>query len=171
MASFKGKVYRATKLDENLINKLVIGKKMINTVFWSTSKSFEVAQNFMKNDNWRNSYIICNANKNNIDIDYENLNPFEEKEVLFLPFTEFKVEKVSLEKMYQKKIYIIEVSELGNRNFVNYDNVQIKNINYTNIMAQTKQLFNDLVKSLTNPFTQAGGYPNQIFNSSRSYDS
>ena len=90
-------MYRATKLDENLIYKLVSGKVMINTQFWSTSKSFEIAENFMKTSNWRNSYIICNANKNNIDIDYENLNPFQEKEVLFLPFTEFRVEKVTVE--------------------------------------------------------------------------
>ena len=47
LKSFNGKVYRATKLDENLILKLVPGAKMINTTFWSTSKDFKVAEKFM----------------------------------------------------------------------------------------------------------------------------
>ena len=107
MASFKGKVYRATKLDENLIFKLEPGSSMVNTTFWSTSKDYDIAENFMKDYEWRNSYIICETLKNNIDLDFENLNPYGEKEVLFLPFTEFRVEKVSFEKKYQKKIFTI----------------------------------------------------------------
>ena len=158
LASYKGKVYRATKLDENLINKLVRGKIMVNTVFWSTSKSFEVAENFMKTGNWRNSYIICNANKNNIDIDYEKLNPFEEKEVLFLPFTEFRVENVFFEQKNLKKIFIIEVTELGNRNFVNYDNLQVKNIPTFNIMGQIKKVLNACSK-LSNPIYHGENNP------------
>ena len=129
LASFKGKVYRATKLDENLILKLVPGRNMINTTFWSTSKDFNVASKFMKKQNWRNSFIICQTIKNNIDIDFEELNPYNEKEVLFLPFTEFKVEKISYEKKCGRKIYTIELTELGNRNFVNSDNMQIENLN------------------------------------------
>ena len=128
-ASFKGKVFRATKLDENLIMKLVPETKMVNTTFWSTSKDFKKAEKFMKKDNWRNCYIICEAIKHNIDIDLEELNTFDEKEVLFLPFTEFIVKKVSSQIKYEKKIFIIELIELGNRNFVNSDNMQVENIN------------------------------------------
>ena len=114
---------------------------MVNTTFWSTSKDFNIAENFMKEDNWRNSYIICKTNKNNIDIDFEKLNLFEEKEVLFLPFTEFRVEKVSFENKYQKKIFIIELSELGNKNFVNYDNMQVENVNVLAIMKYGEKFF------------------------------
>ena len=135
LANYKGKVYRATKLDENLIFKLKPETIMVNTTFWSTSKDFNIAERFMENDKWRNSYIFCEAVKNNIDIDFENLNSFAEKEVLFLPFTEFKVKKVSCEKKYQKKIFIIELCELGNKNFVNYDNMHIENLNTYNVMA------------------------------------
>ena len=127
--NFKGIVYRATKLDENLILKLIPGAKMVNTTFWSTSKDFNVAEQFMINHNWRNTFIICKTSKNNIDIDSEKLNPFNEKEVLFTPFTEFLVEKVSNEIKYGKKIYIIELTEIENRNFVNSDNMQVENIN------------------------------------------
>jgi len=106
LASYNGKIYRATKLDENLILKLEQGTTMINTTFWSTSKDSNVADNFMEIDEWRNTYIICKTIKNNIDIDYEKQNPFDEKEVLILPFTEFKIEKVSFEKKYEKKFIL-----------------------------------------------------------------
>ena len=128
LLSFKGKVYRATKLDENLILRLIPGNKMVNTTFWSTSKDFQVAERFMKNDCWRNAYIICNALKNNIDTDLEKLNPYNEKEILFLPFNEFKVEKVFSEIKYGKKIFIIELTELDNKYFVNYENMKIENV-------------------------------------------
>ena len=41
---------------------------MVNTTFWSTSEDFKIAENFMKNQKWRNSYIICETVKNNIQI-------------------------------------------------------------------------------------------------------
>ena len=138
LKSFNGKVYRATKLDENLIKKLVPGKKMINTTFWSTSKEFKVAENFMIKHNWRNSFIICEAKKNNIDIDSEKLNPFNEKEILFLPFTEFFVEKVLSEIKYGKKIFTIELTELNNKNVVNTDNMNVIRINNLGVQNQIK---------------------------------
>ena len=139
LATFKGKVYRATKLDEKLILQLKPNTIMVNTTFWSTSKDFKIAEKFMKGQKWRNSYIICETSKNNIDIDFEKLNPFAEKEVLFLPFTEFKVKKVSIGNKYQKKIFIIELYELGNKNFVNYDNMHIENVNCFNMMAAAEK--------------------------------
>ena len=108
---------------------LVPGAKMVNTTFWSTSKDFKVVERFMIQQNWRNSFIICKAIKNNIDIDFEKLNPFGEKEVFFLPFTEFIVEKVSSGIKYGRKVFIIELIELENRNFANIDNMQIHNFN------------------------------------------
>jgi len=129
LESFEGIVYRATKLDENLIMKLVPKTIMINTTFWSTSKDFNIADTFMKSQQWRNSFIICKTVKNNIDIESENLNPYNEKEVLFLPFNEFRVEKISSKIKYGKKIFTIELTDLGNRNAINSDNMQVKNIN------------------------------------------
>ncbi len=76
---------------------------MVNTTFWSTSKDFNIAEKFMIKNQWRNSFIICKTFKNNIDIDLQQLNTFNEKEVLFLPFTEFRVDKVSSEIKYEKK--------------------------------------------------------------------
>ena len=74
-------------------------------------------------------YYICSTHKNNIDIDSEQLNVYNEKEVLFLPFTEFIIDKVSSDIKYGKKVFTIELSELGNKNFVNSENMQIENIN------------------------------------------
>ena len=116
---------------------------MVNTTFWSTSKEFEIAEKFMKKQVWRNSYIICKTIKNNIDIDFEKLNPYNEKEVLFLPFTEFIVEKISSETKYNKKIYIIEMTELGNRNFVNYENMQVEYIKDAGVKQNLDNLLNN----------------------------
>ena len=129
LISFKGKVYRATKLDENLILKLIPGTKMVNTTFWSTSKKFEIAEKFMINHHWRNAYIICKTVKNNIDLDLEKLNPYNEKEILFLPFTEFIVENITSEMKYNKKVYTIELTELEIKNYVNIRNMQLENAN------------------------------------------
>ena len=158
LASYKGDVFRATKLDENLILKLKPGTNMVNTTFWSTSKDFNVAEDFMKKDIWRNSYIICKTIKNNIDIDTENLNPYFEREVLFLPFTVFKVEKVSFEKKFGKKIYTIELTELGFRNYVNTDNMQVEDITsfgLNNFIENTfieNEKFNNFINNFFNQF-------------------
>jgi hypothetical protein len=125
LKNYNGYIYRATILDENLIIKLKPGLKMMNTTFWSNSEDFKVAQDLMMKQVWRNSYIICKCIKNNIDIDSEKLNPYKEKEVLFLPYTEFIVDKVSTQFKYGKKIYIIELTELGNKNVVNIHNMKI----------------------------------------------
>ena len=123
--------------------KLIPGTKMVNTTFWSTSKDFQIAEKFMKRQHWRNSFIICNTHKNNIDIDSEQLNVYNEKEVLFLPFTEFIIDKVSSDIKYGKKVFTIELSELGNKNFVNSENMQIENINK---LSLEKALENDAKK-------------------------
>ena len=143
LANFKGKVYRATKLDENLILLLKEGSKMVNTTFWSTSKNIKVAEKFMKKNKWRNAFIICDTIKTNIDIDYEKLNPYNEYEVLFLPYTEFKIEKIYSEDKYGRKIYIIELIELGNKNFVSFDNM---NKEFINLWAFCKNIKKVLAK-------------------------
>ena len=134
LASYKEKVYRTTKLDEKFIFKLEPGSTVVNTTFWSTSKDFEVAEDFLKKNEWRNAFIYCKTIKNNVDIDFENLNYFAEKEVLFLPFTEFIVDKITCEKKYNRKIFTIELTEIGTKNAVNLDNMQIININDINYM-------------------------------------
>ena len=112
---------------------------MINTTFWSTSKNFNVAENFMRKNIWRNAYIICETFKANIDIDYEKLNPYNEYEVLIVSYTEFKVEKIYSENKFGKKIYIIELVELGNKNQVNFDNMNVEDINAFNSLKSIKE--------------------------------
>ena len=145
IASFKGKVYRSTKLDENLILKLKANTIMINTIFWSTSKNFKVAENFMKKNSWRNTFIICDTLKTNIDIDYEKLNPYNEYEVLIPPFNEFKVKKIYSENKYGKNIYIIELVEFGNKNLVRFENMNNENINILNFLKKTKNYVEDFI--------------------------
>ena len=141
LAYYKGRVYRATKLDEKLIMKLEPGSTMVNTTFWSTSKDINIAEGFFQEHKWRNAFIYCNTIKNNIDIDYENINFFSEKEVLFLPFTEFRVEKISIEKKFDRKAFIIEITELGTKSHVNIENMQVININDINYMEFSNQYY------------------------------
>ena len=61
LRSFNGYTYRATKLDEKLIEKLIPGSKVVNTQFWSTSKDFKVPESFMMKQIWRNCFIICKS--------------------------------------------------------------------------------------------------------------
>ena len=116
-------------IDEKLIEKLIPGSKVVNTQFWSTSKDVQTAKKFLMNSTFKNTFIICKEAKTNIDIDFEKLNPYNEKEVLFLPNTEFKVEKVSAQIYCGKKIFTIEMIELGHRNYVNIDNMQVEDVN------------------------------------------
>ena len=50
--------------------------------------------------------------------------------MLILPFTEFKVENIYSENKFNKKIYIIELIELGNKNFVNFENMNTEKFSY-----------------------------------------
>ena len=128
IAYYKGKVYRATKFDEKLISKIKIGTTMVNTTFWSTTKDISIAEEFLKQHEWRNVLIYCKTIKNNIDIDFEKLNYYDEKEVFFLPFTEFKVVKIGKEKKFNRMVYTIHLSELGKKHSFNIDKMQIINV-------------------------------------------
>lgn len=125
LISYGGTVYRGTNINENLIKTFFPGKKLINTAFVSTSKDYNVAKKFLENKN-RNCFIIIKAPKNNIDIDNANLSPYNEKEVLFLPYNEFKVDNISTEIKIGKKIFTIELTDLGSKYFATYDNMQVE---------------------------------------------
>ena len=157
LISFNGIVYRGTFLDEKLIMSLAPGAKMVNTQFWSTSKDVQTAKKFLMNSTFKNTFIICKEAKTNIDIDFEKLNPYNEKEVLFLPYTEFKVEKVSTQIYSGKKIFIIEMIELGHRNYVNIDFMQVEDVNnlaekkiLENIILRNKQKFVNVISNFFN---------------------
>ena len=77
------------------------------------------------------------------------MNPYNEYEVLILPFTEFKVEKIYSENKYGKKIYIIELIELGNKNFVSFKNM---NNEFINMWTFFKNCINQFEKALTKEF-------------------
>ena len=68
--------------------------------------------------------------------------------MLFVPFTEFIVEKISSEEKFKKKIYIIKLKQLENKNFVNSDNMQIENINYINMPHNLDDFLEDQIQKL-----------------------
>ena len=123
--SFKGEVYRGTKIPKDFIdNKIVKDKVLTNLSFWSSSKSLKIAEKFLKGGN-KNILFIINTKGKNIDIDLEHISKFEnEKEVLFLPYSKFLI-KSKIKKIFNnKEIYEVKLEglddehERGNINLV-----------------------------------------------------
>ena len=125
LLSYEGKVYRGTCLSKELINEIETGKIMINSSFWSSSKDIEIAKNFLSNSDKANALITIYSCGNNIDIDSEKLtNYINEKEVLFIPFTPFKVLKKKKDKIENKLINIIFLQQdINSKNICNLDNM------------------------------------------------
>ena len=91
--SYKGQLYRATIIEDKIINNiLIIDKKISNLQFFSTTKIRKKAEDFLSQPN-KNVLFIIETNEKNIDIDSENISEFKnEKEVLFIPYSKFLVE-------------------------------------------------------------------------------
>jgi hypothetical protein len=126
ICSFSGIVYRGTFLNSNLIKELKPGKRIINTTFMSTSKDYKVAKEFLMNKNFKNAFLIIDAKNKNIDI--EDLSFYgNEKEVLFMPFSQFEIMELKKTNTFDKLVYEIKLKELDLENQCNYDNM--KNLN------------------------------------------
>ncbi len=112
LKSYSGEVYRATVLDKDFIeNKIIVGKSLTNVCFWSSSKCRNIAENFLAGPN-KNILFWIKSKGNNIDIDSEKLYFFDEKEVLFIPFSKFLITSKE-KKMYKnKEIYEVKLEEL-----------------------------------------------------------
>ena len=135
--SYKGDLYRGSKLDKNFIkNNLEIGKVITNACFWSASKSRDVAESFL----WPGGnilFVIKSKGGNNIDIDEEKLSYFSEKEVLFLPFCKFLVKN--------KKKIIIKRKEFNEVEFEEIENInEIEKIKSYNISMEESYEINNL---------------------------
>ena len=115
--SYSGKAFRGTVLNIKFINeKIIVGKSLTNLAFFSASIDRKVAENFLASPE-KNVLFIIKTKGYNIDIDAEQISKFEnEKEVLFLPYSKFLIEKVEKTKFMNKDIYEIEIKGLDNEN-------------------------------------------------------
>ena len=98
LKSYSGDVYRATWFKPELIKEIKVGKKMLNTSLWSSSKKLEVAEDFLFL--YTKNILLHTKIKegNNIDIHLEKISKYpNEEEVLILPFCFFEI------KSFQKK--------------------------------------------------------------------
>ena len=126
ICSFSGTVYRGTFLNTNLIKELKPGKRIVNTTFMSTSKVYKVAKQFLMNQDYKNAFLIIDAKNKNVDI--EDLSFYgNEKEVLFMPFSQFEIMELKKTNTFDKLVYEIKLKELDLENQCNYDNM--KNLN------------------------------------------
>ena len=98
LKSYSGDVYRATWIKLELIKEIKVGKKMLNTSLWSSSKKLEVAEDFLFR--YTKNILLHTKIKegNNIDIHLEKISKYpNEEEVLILPFCFLEI------KSFQKK--------------------------------------------------------------------
>jgi len=125
LLSYEGLVYRGTYLTEDLINEIKPGKIMINSSFWSSTKDYKIAEEYIMNSGKNNAIIIIDSKGNNIDIDLEKISKYQkEREVLFIPFTPFKVIKKYKSNIKKELInFIILQQDLSSNNKCNYDNM------------------------------------------------
>ena len=123
--------------NELIEQKLIEGKSTTNMCFWSATKERKIAENFLA-DSFRNILFVINSKKNYIDL--EEISKYKnEKEVLFLPFTEFLVKSKKIIIFKRKKVYEVQLEELDEQR-------KRENI-------QPKPIANELIKSLQNEYT------------------
>lgn len=132
--SYSGDVYRAAKFENNLINEIKEGKKMLNTCLWSSSKKLDVAKRFLFDYN-KNILIHTKIKEGgNIDIHSEKISKYpNEEEVLILPFSFFEVKRFKKNRVNNFEYYDLELIYCEKENKINkIDNVGIKELNMFN---------------------------------------
>jgi hypothetical protein len=108
LLSYQGIVHRGTVLTKELIDEIKPGKIMYNSSFWSCSKDIKISKEFIDNSNNANALITINTSGNNVDVESEKLSNYKnEKEVLFIPFTPFKIVEIQNVNIDNKMIYVI----------------------------------------------------------------
>ena len=145
-------LYRGSLLANKEINKLkkylkdklegLPGAIIFSKSFLSFSKKKEVAQYFLnisenKNKDFLSKVLFTLENEEDIDYnlsthaDIENLSYFDEKEVLFFPFSSFEIKEINESIIDNEKIYEIKLLYLGkyvkefkqNKEFIESENI------------------------------------------------
>ena len=120
--SYEGQLFRGTKMEDQFIEeKIKVNNILTNLSFWSATKERRIAENYLKG---KNILFIIETKKNNIDIDYEQISKFEEKEVLFLPFSKFLVKSKEKKIFGGNEYYEINLEGLDE----NHERNKIKNV-------------------------------------------
>lgn len=109
------RLFRGTKFPVKLIESLEKGKMIMNSSFWSTSKTKHKAEGYLYNINLSNNnfmrvlLVVQIKTKRNIDLDVEKISDFDiEKEVLVFPFCFFSVTDIIKRNLYYE-IYLDEI--------------------------------------------------------------
>jgi hypothetical protein len=101
--SYTGSTFRGVMVTDDDIKQYKIGTRILTKTFSSTSKQFDVALQFLRNNSDTNNRLstICIYEIRNqrtaIDITHISLFPYEE-EVLILPCTAFKIMDIQINK-------------------------------------------------------------------------
>ena len=137
--SYKGEVFRATHIEKDFIeNKIIVGNVLTNLSFWSATKSNKIVENYLK-DEKRNILFVITTTGENIDIDFEQMSNFDEKEVLFLPYSKYEIKSKEKKNFNNKEIYEIKLEQMEKKD----ERGNIKPLNITS--EETNRIF-DFIK-------------------------
>ena len=137
--SYKGEVFRATHIEKDFIeNKIIVGNVLTNLSFWSATKSNKIVENYLK-DEKRNILFVITTTGENIDIDFEQMSNFDEKEVLFLPYSKYEIKSKEKKNFNNKEIYEIKLEQMEKKD----ERGNIKPLNITS--EETYRIF-DFIK-------------------------
>ena len=129
--TYEGKLFRGTMLENQYIEeKIKVGNVLTNLSFWSASKDRNIAYHFLELHKKKNIIFEIETKKNNIDIDEERISKFEEKEVLFLPFSKFLVKSKEKINFKSRQIYNIKLEGLDEQ----HERKNIKQVPMTNYL-------------------------------------
>ena len=131
LTSYEGKLFRATKMEEQHIQeKIITSKVLTNLSFWSATKNRKVAENFLAG-NEKNILFIIETKGKNIDIDKEQISKFaNEEEVLFLPYSKFLIKSKKKKVFNNKEIYEVELEGLDKNDRENIKNISLKDFSF-----------------------------------------
>ncbi|CAF3832338.1 unnamed protein product [Rotaria sp. Silwood1] len=116
---FNGTVYREVVMTEKDLFKHVVGSRIMNTSFLSTSKDKQVAEFFSEQKQHKfavlGTYVIHNKNNRRTALDISDISCFpHEREVLILPFSAFYVKRVKRPANDSEPIEMILVEDDSN---------------------------------------------------------
>ena len=111
--SYNGKVFRRTCIQNDFMEKNIIkGNILTNLSFWSASKDRKEVEKSLAG---KNTLFIIETKKYNID--FEEISKFEyKKEVLFLPFSKYKIKSKEKKLFYNDEFYEVTMEGLNDEN-------------------------------------------------------
>ena len=132
---FKQKTYKCLKFSEKFLKKLKEKEKkeITNLYFLTMNKNEKTELEISRDENSDINVFLSIKGEINV------ISPISMDEVIFLPFSKFKIEKIEENKIFEnKKIFLIDLIQTDKREMVNNNtenNINVEKINGKKILG------------------------------------